>query len=596
MVETFGLRVPAGALKTILKRVVKRGYAERTEGIYLRNKDALAALNLSKARGDALREHEALVSKLVDFCRSRYQIAWSREDAEAALLMYIKDRSMPILTAAVEGGPVLGPERWARHAEFLVNSFIGHLCNEDSEGFELLETVVKGSMLANVLFFPVLGEVKRRFARMDAYFDTPFLLRVLGLATPSVQAPCRELADLLYELNVSLRCFERTVQEVRGILTAVARALEDPRSRRSAYGEAFEYCVSVKYRASDIEYVIARLEDRLRRLHISIERVPPYEEALGVDEEELEQALRKGVRYQRDEALGHDLAALTAIHRLRGGRFPDQIESCDAVFVTTNPRLAEASASFFRQEYGDAAIAVPHCIMDHLLTAIAWLKKPLGAPELPRKRIIADCYAAMNPPDTLWRQYLEEAHRVLEQGDISEDDYNVLRFSMEARRLLMDVTLGDPGAFTDGTVQEVLERAKATVRAETEARLRAERERRIEAEQRAAELQVRAETRHGAQVERCQTVAARVGVWVRAGVIVGIIGVVALATYVTFPKPFPELREGWWRLIAPVLLVVLGMASVLNLVFGTALVSLARRAELRASRVVERELLRLVTG
>jgi len=46
--ESFGLSIPQGALMTILKRAVKRGYAKRQEGLYLREEEALAALDFAK--------------------------------------------------------------------------------------------------------------------------------------------------------------------------------------------------------------------------------------------------------------------------------------------------------------------------------------------------------------------------------------------------------------------------------------------------------------------------------------------------------------------------------------------------------------------
>src|SRR5207249_4866764 len=104
----------------------------------------------------------------------------------------------------------------------------------------------------------------------------------------------------------------------------------------------------------------------------------------------------------------HDLDSLTAIYRLRQGEFPYRLELSRAIFVTTNSSLAKASSRFFREEYGDAASRVPHCTLDHVLAMIVWLKTPLKAPNLPRVRIIADSYAALNPPVALWKEYLDE--------------------------------------------------------------------------------------------------------------------------------------------------------------------------------------------
>lgn len=586
--ETFGLRIPQGALKTILKRVVKHGYAKRTEGIYRRNEDALATLDLARVRADVLRQHEALISKLVEFCKTQYEIEWSEEEAEAALLLYLKDRSMPILAAAIEGEPIPEPTQSVKHAEFLVNAFIEHLCKGDPEGFDFLEAVVKGSMLANVLFFPDFGGVSQRFERTEVYFDTNFLLRALGYAGPTRQASCQELMGLLYELNGELRCFEHTLEEIWRILAAAAHALRDRTRLRYALGETLEYFVNSRYRASNVELIIARLEQSLRGLRVRVKPKPSYTVPLGVDEVKLESILQAEVGYRREETRRHDLDSLTAIHRLRRGQFPYRIELCDAVFITTNSSLARASARFFREEYRD--VAVPPCILDHVFTTLVWLKKPLRAPDLPRKMVIADCYAALNPPNTLWKLYLQEADRLQQQGYISEEDYHLVRFSTEARNILMDVTLSDPDVFTEGTVEEVLEKARAAARAETEAALRAEREKRLRAERRAAD----AEAGREAQRDRFRSIGTRGGYWIARIILVIVIVLQALMVFLTLPKPFPDLPGEWRRFLHLPCLVILGIFSIANLTFGTTFISHIRELETRASRLIEQTLIRVV--
>jgi hypothetical protein len=82
--------------------------------------------------------------------------------------------------------------------------------------------------------------------------------------------------------------------------------------------------------------------------------------------------------------------------------------------------------------------------------------------------MIADSYAAMNPPDTLWRKYLAEAARLKSTGDVSESEFALLRFSMEARDALMTVTRGDAELFAEGTVAEVLAMAKRNAASDAE--------------------------------------------------------------------------------------------------------------------------------
>jgi len=612
--DTFDLKIPQGALSTILKRAVKRGYVERIQRIYRRNDDALASLDFSRVRNDVLRKYEALIDKLIEFSNTRFAVEWSVEQADAALLADLEEGSLPILAAAVDNELIPPPDQSIAGADFIIPSFCAEMCERDPAGFDFLETIVKGSMLANVLLFPDLGAVERRFDRVEVYFDTSFVLQALGLEGEARQAPRRELIDLLYQDNATLRIFEHTLHEIRGILDAAALSLRSRQGLRYGYGRTVQYLIDAGYSASDVELAIARLEKSLRTLHIEVKPRPAYTLPLGIDEAKLRSILQEHVGYHREDALTHDVDSLTAVHRLRKGHSYPHIESCNAIFITTNQSLGRGSARFFREEYEDYRdSAVPHCLLDHVFTTMVWLKNPLRAPDLPRKRIIADCYAALNPPDTLWRQYLEEIDRLQKRGDISEDDYYLLRLSLTARNTLMDLTLGGTKAFTEGTLGDVLEAAQAAARAETEATLRAEMAAKQAAEHRAAdaersaaeaversatdaqrkvaEAEARLEAQRQGHLDRIRTVAARVGRWVALAL--QCMGAALAALVVFLGLFFPNLPGGWWTPIVPAVLVAVGLLKVANLTFGVTLTSATRRVEVAVSRFVERTLLRL---
>lgn len=597
--RSFGLTIPQGALQTILNRVRKQGYVERVEGVYRRNDEALARLEFAKVRDDALRKSEALSAKLIEFCGNRFRMEWSPQEAETALLTYLEKGSSAILAAALGDRIISPPKGRVAHVDLVVGSFVAEMHRADPEGFEYLETVVKGSMLAGALLFPNIGAIKRHFEGVEVYFDTPFVLQALGLEGESRQAPRLELINLLYEENANLRIFEHTLDELRKVLNAAARGLRNYTNLRYAHGATSQYLLEAGYAASDVELIIARLEKSLSSLHIRPKAKPPYSKALGVDERKLQSVLQEEVGYHREDTLFHDLDSLTAVHRLRRGRVHLHIEACDAVFVTTNHSLIRASTTFFREEYEDHEEGmVPHCLLDHVFTALVWLKKPLDAPDLPRKRILADCYAAMNPSDMLWRKYLDEIDRLEKQGNITEEDYFLLRFSTAARSSLMDATLGDTEALTEGTVADILERAQSAARAKTEAALSAattEKEaaerRAAEAERKTAELAAAFEAQRQAQLDRVRVASAQAGRW--AGVAAQWIGVVALGVVVYLALLLPSLPGGQWSPSTAAILVAFGAFTIANLAFGTTLRSFTRRLEVLVARFSESILLRL---
>ena len=611
MAKTFGFDIPQGALQTILRRAAKHQYVVPSEGIYRRNDEALAGLDLSRSRSDVLRKYEALLERLTAYCKGRFQIEWSSDEADAAFLAFLEEDSSAILASAVLSQEVPRPAGNVRAAHFLVASFVGELDRSDPEGFEFLETIVKGSMLAGVLLFSDLGQVERHFERVEVYFDTPFVLLVLGLEGESRQAPPLELVRLLYEQNANLAIFDHTLDEVRRVLSAAAYAVRNYENMRRSVSPVTQYMIDSNYSASDVELIIARLERSLRALHIRVKDKPPHSESLGVNEVRLESILQEEVGYAREQTLFHDLDSVTAIYRLRRGEVQLHIESCRAIFITSNHAVARASTRFLTEEYEDyTGSVVPICLLDHLFTTIVWLKKPLAAPNFPRKRLIADCYAAMNPPDRLWRMYLEEIDRLRTRGDLSKEDYDLLRLSAPARGALMDLTWGDSEVFTEGTVREVLERAQAAARAETEKALHAEEEalraekekgREAEREARIRLKQAREETeavareyeaQRQAQLDHIRTLSTRIGRWVATSV--GAIGLVLLAVSTFLGLFLPDLPGGWWMPLVAGIFVFFGIAVLANLILGATLVTASRRLEVAVSAAIERTMKRLV--
>jgi hypothetical protein len=611
----FGLNIPQGALRTILGRAQKHGYATWTGETYRRNRAELDQLDFPKTRAEVLRKYEGLLDKLAAFCKTRFDVAWSSTEAEGALFSYLEEGSSAILKTVVTGGLISPPSTGAQHPDFMVASFVAELDRADPEGFDFLEAIVKGSMLASALLYPNLAEVGRRFESLEVYFDTAFLLQALGLEGEAREAPCRELLGLLYETGANLAVFEDTVEEIRGVLSVAGTALRSYKHLKYTYGPTIQWLIDSGAAPSDVELLTARLEASLRRLRIRIRRRPPYTKRLGVDEQKLRGVLQEYVGYLRPEALTHDLDALTAIHRLRLGGCHGHMESCKAIFVTTNHRLAAATARFFRDEYPEYRDSpVPHFILDHTFTAIVWLKKPLAAPDLPRKRIIADCYAALNPPDSLWRKYCTEIDRLEARKDITEEDYYVLRLSLPAREALMDVTRGETEALDESAIDEVLKRAKAVVSREAEAplkeliaqkedaerRAKAEREAEREAAKReveaiasratAAEEQFRSKVL--IQRQRVAALAARVGRWLSLAAQFLIAAVVALGICLTLF--FPELPFGVWLPVGVALVVFVSVLTVANVVFGTTVSSVFRPIEVRVARYVELKLMGVV--
>jgi len=384
-----------------------------------------------------------------------------------------------------------GPDQRLSH---VIQAFVKHIYESDPECSKYLDAIVKGHMLANALILPDLGSIRRRFRRTSVYCDTPLMLRALGYEGHARQAPCAELLELLKEVGAAICCFKDTRNEVYDILYACEMALAQS-STRIPYGSVFYHFSQSGSSPADLELEMARLDKNIERLGIRIMEKPEYVKKYQVDESRLENTLDTLVGYLPDrlEARKHDVDCLSAVFRLRKGQSYYNVEECYALFVTPNSSLCRVNADFFVKDQYIGEGSVPIVVTDYALTNIIWLKKPMIAPNLPRKYVIAECYAAMEPGERLWRKYLHKINQLRDRGDISEDEYYLLRETQLARTQLTEITMGNEEALVEGTPQEILARICQSIREtdlrelalEKERHLREvtlERERREEAE------------------------------------------------------------------------------------------------------------------
>ncbi len=530
----FSLDLPQNVVTTLLRRLAKRHFVTRSHGVYHKDQTKLTDLSFSRVRDDVVRQHKALVAHLIQFASERFSLSWTQEHAEAALIEYLEANELLVLNAFLADGPVSTGSGRVTKETYVVAALVEDLDNSRAPEFAYLETIVQGDMLAKAVFLPDLGAVGRRFHKTEVYFDTSFLMYALGYAGEPRQYPCTELLTLLYESGADLCCFRHTVDEACGILDACASRMAQGQLR-TAYGPSIEYFLGTGFSASDIELFRARIDNNIRALRIQIRDKPAYEAAYVIDEEGIQEELNQEIGYQNQQALYKDVDSIAAIMRLRRGREFSSYEICHAVFVTTNSAIVRVSRKHFNGESNPGA--VPPCITDHALTTLLWLKKPLSAPDLPRRRLIADYFAALQPNERFWRRYLSEIDKLEKTGQLSQEDYFALRHSLGAKKALMDFTRGEEKVFTQGTVTEILEFVRAEMREGLESELADERDLRARAEELTAAVEAREQRTLTAIESRANRIAAVTVTVVKYGVLVLLVaGVVS-----TFPWDLPSL-------------------------------------------------------
>jgi hypothetical protein len=472
--KASGFLLPQNTIKTLLGRVSKYGYIELKSGTYTRNNHALEKLEFHAIQQNVLRAHEALINELADFASSKYSLSWSPEDTETALLKYLQQNQVELLSDII----VRDPNRVTNQPDvnqkdlYVVGKYVQYLQETQSLRLEYLETVIKGNLLANAIFLTDPSTYQRKFKNTVVIFDAPLVIYALGYTGEPRKRPVIELIDLLRRHGAQLQIFRHSLEEVIGILTACAELIRR-RAFRDSYGPSIEYFIEKGYSETDVMMFIENLEANLANLGMTVSDKPSYSEHEHViGEEDFLDYLQETIGYTKDIARERDKDSISAIYRLRKGETFIAIEECKAVFVTANRSLANCTRRY--EEFGYRIGTAPLGITDYELTNIVWLKDPAVAPNTPRKRLIADSFAATQPSEHLWSMYLATIDKLEQDKKITSDQYFLLRHSIQAKSELMEQTLGDEHAFTEGTVAEVLDIVEERLKADQVSRANAE--------------------------------------------------------------------------------------------------------------------------
>jgi len=584
--ERFGLSLPQNALRTVLKRAKKYEYVLVENGAYYRNEEKLERLKFRGEQQRVMQEHDSLIEEFVEFCSRHLSAELSPEDADAALQSYLEENQLQLVNAVTHGTVVPPSGRSVKNFRYLVSSFVRYLQETHSAALGYLETVVKGHMLADAIFLPDPGNAARKFRVTEVYFDTPFLLNALGYGGEAQREPCVELLELFYEMGADLRCFAHTRDEIRGVLESFANQLQTEDTGVTPGPDVLRNFRSIGYSKTDVMMLSNDLEKDLKALRIRVVDKPSHSEyEYQVDEDALCEILEEGVDYSRPQQISRDVDSISAIMRLRRGRRPVRIEESGALFVTTNSALVGVVQRHFSD--GSKASDVSPCLTDYTLTNLLWLKKPTSAPDLPRKRIIADCYAATRPTERLWRLYLEEIDRLKQKDGLTPDEYYLLRYSIATESALMEITMGEVEGFTQGTVPEILERVLSVIEAKKQAEVDTERAVREATEGELEALRKRDDRRRARIKARAQRYASSTVLGIKISLIV----VLALATVYSFGWGLPFVNIPGESYLAIVPLLILLAFSIANFWNGTSIKDIGRRCEVALEKQIERRFL-----
>ena len=356
--------------------------------------------------------------------------------------------------------------------------------------FEYVIDLVKGYFLQSAIYLQAENGnvVTSTYRDVNFYYDTPFLLRLLGFKTIEDENSANELHISLARQKGNFYYFPQTQSEIEGILSRYQKGYK----RSNQY--TLEGLDEKKYTPSSVERLKKTWESKLQySYNTELAQRPEYplkydgtiDERCVIDESELAEFLRNNIFWRTDEAMDADLESVIGIHKLRKNIQSGEIEHCKAIFVTTNTALANAVNKYYRENINDKAF--PLVITDTDLAALTWIKCG-SVGDLPERQLLRNAYMAMQPAPEMLEKFSNILDQMQSEGKITSEIAIVLRSSSFVKKEVMFASFAGEEGINEDLVNEIEKklREESSKDAREDERRKAERQRQQEQHERIA--------------------------------------------------------------------------------------------------------------
>lgn len=472
--EIFGLEIPSRTIHIILKRLVKDGHLHKEDGIFHIKK--IENPDITTQKNAARRQINNVTAGLVQYAKKIGHDELDEESAVQAICYFLTEFDIPCLKAYLRGTAIPLVKNHKKSDIVLVSEYVIHLQQNDLTRFECFIILLQGHMIANALLCPDLQNAPKTYKGITFYLDTPLLISAIQLDDEHKIKATQETINLLKNLGARIATFSHSREELERVISGAANHIDDPKSK----GSIVRLARAKNLTKSDLLLFAPNIDQALYSAGVEVIETPRYIQDYQIDESAFEVALDDEISYFNDRAREYDINSVRSIYVLRGKNNPHSLEKCTAALVTSNSAFSRAAYAYGRS-HGNSS-DVSSVITDFSLANLAWLKAPMGAPEIPTSELLAYAYAAKKPTTRWLEKYITEIEKLEKSNKISARDHQLLRSSIYAQEELMKLTLGEESALQEESISQTLSRVTLDIKSEESVKTEEERRQKIEAQ------------------------------------------------------------------------------------------------------------------
>jgi hypothetical protein len=363
----------------------------------------------------------------------------------------------------------------------VIAEFIEAVVRHDPALLGVLREMLEGMVLYHAAFLPDLNTTTKKFKNLRVVFDSPLLMQALGYEGPALKALLKESTDVLKASGIGCVVFEESLKEIKRLLAMYESRLGTSKGREDLKpGPITRHFLTQRYTPSDMAEMSTLLERDIAAAGFQILARPPRQKEYTAGEKELAARLKRpnsGREFELEPRIVHDVECIAGVLTLRRGKRSNLLEDAGVVFATDSPMVIKCVQQWWREDEKETAVApIVHI---RALTNLAWLKKPALCGDFKIQELVVLCAAALQPQPSTWSRFLKHLSKLQQSERITTDEAAAILVSDMLDRALKTAEFDsdDPDEVDVATLDEVVERVKASYSADAERRVqRAEEE------------------------------------------------------------------------------------------------------------------------
>lgn len=470
--KEYNIRIDVLPMKSIFKRLRKREIIEKKKNTadYYINDIVKCQQTYSSFQSElekTKKVYDSLMDMFKTYLENEFKVIESLQTIEKWFQEFFEVYSNAISLRMTEKLKCINGVD--KKESIYISSFIIDVCLENADLENLLKRLTFGYILNKGVFFDVNNGVSLK--DLTIVLDTPIIFKAVGITVLNDSEIYKDMIKSFISLGGEVKVFSHTLMEVESILRGAEYWIDRVDYNPLKASLTSEYYIEKNLSKADVALDLHNIRNKVYELGID-EIFMEYSEATSSynqSEDKISELISNNYNesvFKKDcfekNTVQFDAQSINGVYHIRKGNYSTLIQSCKAIFVTSNLSLVKASQDYNEFKKVDKKF-IPACISDIEIGTFIWLNSPIKIEEISFFKMTSQVLSIMEPSTQLWNRFILELEKCEKNKEITPENCYLLRSHSAMSRELMKLTLDDIEFITSETPNQILNKIKNDV-------------------------------------------------------------------------------------------------------------------------------------